>query len=391
MKNIVGNPARGENFFKRDHEVTKILISLHNDNNIQIAAPRRVGKTSILFYMLDNLIEGYRYVYIDTESVHSEEDFYKKLLKEILRLDGMEPIANRFMKAAGTLARKIKSIKVLEVGIELQDTEKGLTYYEDLVHFLSGIQLDENRKLILLIDEFPQTILNIVKAHGAESAIRFLQSNRTLRLNPDIINNVRFIYTGSIGLNHTVAAIDSTAFINDLNTLEIGPLDKAGAALFLDQLLAARNVTIIPAASNYLLKKLEWLIPFHIQLLVQEMLRKDHPDNCIDVAHVDQAFDEIIATRNDNHFAHYFSRLKVQFKGDELDYALEILKMIAESGTITHAQLLDQSALYNTEEHYKKIVEILVYDGYINNVGDGGTYRFNSPVVRMWWLKYICK
>ncbi|HTI07188.1 MAG TPA: AAA family ATPase [Puia sp.] len=391
MKNIVGNPARGENFFNRDHEVTKILTSLQNDNNIQIAAPRRVGKTSILFYMLDNLVEGYQYVYIDTESIDSEDDFYKKLLKEILKLDGMESIAARFMKSAGAIARKIKSIKVMEVGIELQDAEKGLSYFEDLVHFLSGIQLEENRKLILLIDEFPQTILNIVKANGPESAIRFLQSNRTLRLNPDIINNVRFIYTGSIGLNHTVAAIDSTAFINDLNTLEIGPLDKAGAGLFLDQLLATRNVTITPAASDYLLKKLEWLIPFHIQLLVQEMLRKDHADNCLDVAHVDQAFDEIIVTRNDNHFAHYFSRLKVQFKGDELNYALEILKMIAESGTITRVQLLDQSALFNMEEHYKKIIEILVYDGYINNVGDGRTYRFNSPVVRMWWLKYICK
>ncbi|HWK07306.1 MAG TPA: AAA family ATPase [Puia sp.] len=391
MKNIVGNPARGENFFKRDHEVKKILNSLHNDNNIQIAAPRRVGKTSILFYMLDNLVEGYRYVYVDTESVNSEEDFYKKLLKEILKLDGMESIATRFMKAAGAAARKIKSIKVAEVGIELKDAEQGLSYYEDLVHFLSGIQLEENRKLILLIDEFPQTILNIVNADGTESAIRFLQSNRTLRLDPDIINNVRFIYTGSIGLNHTVAAIDSTAFINDLNTLEIGPLNEAEARLLLDQLLAARNVTITPAASDHLLKKLEWLIPFHIQLLVQELLRKEDPGNCIDVAPIDQAFEEIIAARNDNHFAHYFSRLKVQFKGDELNYVLEILKMIAESGTITRVQLLDQSARFNTEDHYRKIVEILVYDGYINNIGDGGTYRFNSPVVRMWWLKYICK
>jgi len=391
MKNVVGNPARGENFFQRDQEVSKILNSLRNDNNIQIAAPRRVGKTSILFYMLDNLVEDYRYAYIDTESVTSEEDFYKKLLKEILKLDGMESIATRFIKAAGTAARKIKSIKLVEVGIELKDTEQGLSYYEDLVHFLSGIQLEENRKLILLIDEFPQTILNIVNSHGSESAIRFLQSNRTLRLDPTIINNVRFIYTGSIGLNHTVAAIDSTAFINDLNTLEIGPLNETGAGLFLEQLLAARNVTIPPEASAHLLKKLEWLIPFHIQLLVQELLRKDYPGNLIEIASINQAFEEIIAVRNDNHFAHYFSRLKVQFKGEQLNYALEILKMIAESGIITRVQLLDQSARFNTEEHYKKIVEILVYDGYINDIGNRGTYRFNSPVVRMWWLKYICK
>jgi hypothetical protein len=111
----------------------------------------------------------------------------------------------------------------------------------------------------------------------------------------------------------------------------------------------------------------------------------------VDISHVDQAFNEIIAVRNDNHFAHYFSRLKVQFKGEELTYALEILKMMAESGTTNRAQLLDQSTRFNTQEHYKKIMEILVYDGHINNIGDKELYRFNSPVVRMWWLKYICK
>ena len=59
MKNTVGSPARGDNFFKRDKEVQKILNSLNNDNNIQIAAPRRVGKTSILLHMLDNSAKGF--------------------------------------------------------------------------------------------------------------------------------------------------------------------------------------------------------------------------------------------------------------------------------------------------------------------------------------------
>jgi len=226
MKNVVGTPARGENFFQREREVQKILTSLRNENNIQVAAPRRVGKTSILFHMLDNRIEGYRYVYVDTESVDSEEGFYKKLLREILKLESMESAAERLMKAAGKFARKIKSIKVVTVGVELQEEDQGVSYYDDLAHFLSGFEPGEDGKLILLIDEFPQTILNIVSLHGADAAIRFLQSNRALRLNPEIAAKVRFIYTGSIGLNHTVAAIDSTAFINDLNTLEVGPLSE---------------------------------------------------------------------------------------------------------------------------------------------------------------------
>jgi len=167
MKNVVGNPARGDNFFGRDREIRKIAASLANDNNVQIAAPRRVGKTSILFYMRDQMVEGYRYVYVDTESIDSEEGFYKKILKEILKQPGVDSAAEKFLKAAGAAARKIKSLKVVGVGVDLLEAQEGVSYYEDLVHFLTGFQLEQGQKLVLLIDEFPQTILNIlIKIRG---------------------------------------------------------------------------------------------------------------------------------------------------------------------------------------------------------------------------------
>jgi hypothetical protein len=341
--------------------------------------------------MLDHEVEGYRYVYVDTESIDSEQAFYKKLLKEILKLHSMESMAVKLLKSVGNAGRKIKSIKLAEIGIEFHEAQDNVSYYEDLVHFLTGIHLEKNKKLILLIDEFPQTILNIVNTSGPEAAIRFLQSNRTLRLDPNIINKVRFIYTGSIGLNHTVAAIDSTAFINDLNTLEIEPLSKKEATHFLNELIRPRKIRLEPETHEYLLAKLEWLIPFHIQLLVQELLRLDIKEGQIDIQHIDQAFEAIIASRNDNYFMHYYNRLKTQFKGDELKFALDILRMMAESGDTSRIQMFDTAARLNQENSYKKVIEILIYDGYINNIGNKEQYRFNSPVIRMWWCKYVCK
>jgi hypothetical protein len=210
-------------------------------------------------------------------------------------------------------------------------------------------------------------------------------------LNPDIVDKVRFVYTGSVGLNHTVAAIDATAFINDLNTIEIEPLNEAEAGQFLGGLLSHRDFKIKPAAQSHLLAKLGWFIPFHIQLLVQELLKLASPEELIDIHHVDRAFEEIVATRNDNHFVHYYSRLKAQFKGPSLKYAEEILRIMAEEGSITRVRLLDHSALFEVADQYRRIIEILVYDGYINNVGNAEAYRFNSPIVRMWWHKYISR
>src|SRR5689334_8347685 len=87
MRNIVGIPAIGENFFHRQNEIDKISSRLEAGNNLQIAAPRRVGKTSILHYLKDNQVAGHIYVYVDTERIDNEQDFYKKLLKAIVKVD----------------------------------------------------------------------------------------------------------------------------------------------------------------------------------------------------------------------------------------------------------------------------------------------------------------
>lgn len=69
MKNVIGLPARGTSFYQRNREIEKVTRALANGNNIQITAPRRVGKTSILWYLLDNNIDDRHYIYILTLKV----------------------------------------------------------------------------------------------------------------------------------------------------------------------------------------------------------------------------------------------------------------------------------------------------------------------------------
>lgn len=394
MKNIVGNPARGENFFPRDSQVNKIIERLENGNNLQIAAPRRIGKTSILFYLLDNVTNGYTYVYIDTERVSSEQEYYKKILKEILKVEKISKSNMMFslLKNGARFFNKIKSVKILGNGLDFNEDEKEVDYYEELSNFLSGYKLETEAKLILLIDEFPQTILNIVEANNGDfqKATQFLQSNRELRHNPEINSKVNFIYTGSIGLNHTVSAINASAFINDLNSIEVEPLNNEEAERLVTELLTPRSLVIQENRLKILLTKIEWLIPFHIQLAIQEVISLAKEEKQIGEEIVHKAFENIIEARNNNHFEHYYKRLKTQFKDAEFKYADEILKVLANEGTINKGRLNDISIKYQVENRFKNIIEILAYDGYINNVGTIDSYRFNSPIVRMWWQKFIC-
>lgn len=395
MKNIVGPPARRNNFYQREREIKKIISRIEDGNNIHIAAPRRIGKTSILYHLLDNKINQHVYVYVDTEAVDDEQAFFKKLLKEIVQVDEVKNSRwlNTLYESGNKFLKTIKSIKFLGQVLDFHEAEETVDYKEDLENLLSGIELKNGSKLILLIDEFPQTIQNIVTANPANTkpAIQFLQSNRELRLNPEINSKIIFVYTGSIGLNHTVSMIDGSAFVNDLNALEVDALTSKEAIELLYSLLAEKKLHIQESTLEYVIGKIEWLIPFYIQLAAQEIICLTYCDPVVTTDTVDKAFENMIAARNNNHFDDYYARIKKHFKMQDFDYAIELLCKAAESEVFSRAEAFDLSIKYKLEDKWRHVLEILMYDGYINNVGDKNRYRFNSPILKMWWQRFICK
>lgn len=392
MKNIIGSPARGNDFYQRKREVEKIIHSLSNGNNIQITAPRRVGKTSILWYLLDNDIANRHYIYVDTESISDEQTFYKRLLSEVLkneRISTSSKLLSGFAGGANRFFKKIKSIKVLSASVEFNHQEKERDFYEEFSNFLTGYAQVEDTELVMLIDEFPQAIENLKKA-GEARAVTFLQGKRALRLDPEINRKVKFIYTGSIGLNHTVSRLNATAAINDLNSIEIGPLTDAEAIDLFGRLLASNNRTAGEEGQKKLLEMIQWHIPFHIQLMVQEVVQITAEQAEITASIMEQAMDNMIVLRNQNHFDHYYSRLKEQFKEEAFKYVDELLKETAEKDTISKIRVFDLAVKYGLQESYRKIIEMLLYDGYIHYITATEAYQFTSPIVKRWWKKFIC-
>lgn len=392
MKNIIGLPARGDNFYQRSREVTKVTQALDNGNNIQITAPRRVGKTSILWYLLDNNIAARYYVYVDTESVEDASNFYRKLLEGIVSNSdisrsvklqaGLKDKGNRFFQ-------QIKSIKLFQAAIEFNHEPDVRDYYEEFRHFLTGYAHVEDVELVLLIDEFPQTIENIRKK-DAEAAVHFLQRKRELRIDPVISKNIRFIYTGSIGLNQTVSSLNATATINDLASIEVEPLSGAEALELFNKLLATKSRSVHASAETALMEILQWYIPFHIQLIVQEIIQATEDGAEVNKEIVEKAIEELLSLRHKNHFDHYYSRLRTHFKDDAFKYADSLLKELAVKGTLTKKDSLELAVKYHQEEDYRKIIENLMYDGYIHYHSASGIYLFNSPILKRWWESFIC-
>lgn len=392
MKNVIGTPARGEDFFQRKREIDKIVKAIEEGANIQLAAPRRVGKTSILMHLLDNQPNDNHYLYLDTEAISNSNDFFKKIYSEVIKsncVSGSVKVMQQIKGAGNSFLKKIKGINVSGTGLELTETED-LDYYNELINLLKGVQLDKG-KIILMIDEFPYTISNIIdKTNNDDEAIKFLQLNRSLRLDPNINLKIQFIYTGSIGLNTTVENLTATALINDIMSIKVNPIKYHEGVELVKAILEYEKKTMTSENIDFLLKRIEWLTPFYIKLMIKEIvdLMEDGEDN-IAIELINDSFQEIIDYRNNNYFEHYYSRLRGFFNGNEFDFIIETLNFIVNHNTIKKGDIFNIAVKYKIEKEYRSFIHTLIYDGYIHSEDSGETYRYNSPILKLWWKKYV--
>ncbi len=392
MKNVIGIPARGENFYPRNREIKKILKALSEGANIQLAAPRRVGKTSILMYLLDNNLDENQYLYLDTEAVNDSNSFFKKIYFEIIKskcIGGSDRVMEQLKIASNNFLKKIKGFKVGGTGIEFSENED-LDFYEELTNLLKGIELEKGR-IMLMIDEFPYTINNILETSEDETeAITFLQKNRSLRQDPGINSKIQFIYTGSIGLNTTVENINATSLINDVMSIKVDTLDINEAQDLVNRILNYEVKTISKENLEYLLKRIEWLTPFYIKLIIKEIIdiMKDE-ETVITDSLVNDAFQEIIDFRNNNYFEHYYSRLHGFFNDSEFDFIIDTLNYIVNNNTASKNEIFNIATKHSMQKKFRNLLHTLIYDGYIHSNDGGDSYRFNSPILKLWWKKYV--
>lgn len=386
MKNCVGQVVRGDDFWDRKVELETIWDAIDFGSHILLVAPRRVGKTSIMHKIKDEPKEGYIVIYIDTESADNESEFWHKLFNAMME----EDFVNKLKSKSKVLYEKITNLRIKKIsatGVEFGDGEI-LDYavaFETLVK-----DLDKDKKLIIMIDEFAQTVENIIKYEDVKHANSLLKAHRTLRQNPKVSDKVSFIYAGSIGLESVVSKINSIKIINDLNSIKVLPLPKSEAYKFTVQLCLGVKIKLEEDVINYLLEKIEWLILFYIQLLVQELkiLSREDSEIQLDNDSIDTAINKALEHRS--YFESWQTKLKESFSKEEYLFVKEILNIISEDNIIESSQIINIATKYSLDEdEAKDMIRTLIYDGYINNNENAKIYRYNSPILRQWWNKNV--
>lgn len=384
MKIVVGQAVRNDNFWHRKNELEDIWDAIDSGSHLLLSAPRWVGKTSIMYKVLDEPKSNYIPIYIDTESADSQNEFWQKLFNALVE----EDFVNELKTTAKNLWHKLTTLKFKKIsatGVEFGDG-KVLDYKEAFKRLIKD--LDNNKKLIIMIDEFAQTIENIIKYDTPQNAISLLKAHRELRQDIKFSQKVTFIYAGSIGLESVVAKIEAIKHINDLNRIKISPLSEIEAEEFTQKLCVNAGIKICKTEIIYLLEKIEWLIPFYIQLMTQEIKKLYRATPNVDNLLIDKALENALGNRN--HFESWLSKLKTAFDKNDYLFSKEILNLISENKTLSSSEIANIATKHTLDDdNAKEIIHSLIYDGYINNNDNSKVYRFNSPILRIWWNKNV--
>lgn len=380
MKNVVGQTPRGNDFYPRTGVINKIYRRLDSGNNLYLSAPRRSGKTAIMLALEDTPREGYIFAYLNVEDCATPEDYFRLLAENLEQSEAQGKLAKlgeKTRKGLTTFFEGVKKVKISILEIETNNNTAPKPRYSEVFEQLLSNLESENTTIVIMVDEFPVAVENIAKAQGNAAAVAFLHANRGMRQRAG--KGIRFVYTGSIGLPNVARKLDPAPTINDLNVVEIPPLSESEGLDMSKKIFTGYGLVVGDEVILYMLGQIEWLMPFFIQLVIQLLIDESESaeGNVIDKNMVDKVLLKAANHRNNIYFASYYDRLDKTLPEDQSQQAKTMLAEIAEKGSVPVAAF--------QQAHAQTVLETLEYDGYIHE--QGGYYRFNSPILRMWWRK----
>lgn len=389
---MAGQVVFGDNYFPRIQDEAKVWRQLQKGGHLLLLAPRRVGKTSLLRHLEGKPQDGFVFLYVMVQSCNTGHEFYQEILAKLYDsglVGAFDTLRHKGKGLVSSVFGHIKSIEGGGAGLSFQTTDRPLTA-SDLAQAFGQLALN-GKKLILVLDEYPDVLEKISQRESPQAAVDFLAATRSLCQTLDQGQKVQFIFTGSIGLDTLAQRLGSSGLINFTDKITLNPLSEADALAFIG-FLARKNggqLSLDAATARHFLQKVAWLMPYYIEIL-WERLEELCLDNAIEnpgASQVDQAFEVLFGQNYKKNFNHWVERLR-RFDQDEQKLAKAILGQLALVDALGYNDIhnLFQAENYR-QVHGHYVLDCLEHDGYLFEHAEK-SYRFTSPVLKEWWRRY---
>jgi hypothetical protein len=380
-KTIIGGVATGSEFYKRNDIIEQIWNELKKGNSALLAAPRRVGKTSVMQYMEEQPTENYKLIFENIQSTKSATVFYERIYTLLISC------LSKTKQAKKWFGKFITTKSIKNIGKDGIDFEtKPADFLKETNALLKEINENPDvENIVLLLDELPEVLFNINKTKK-EDAISILKSLRHWRQQPEMNKKVKFVLAGSVGIHYVVEKIETrNSDLNDLATINFNPLSDTEANDYIDWATDEATVTYNAKLKQHLLHKIRYFVPYFINLMLDEINKQARKANNpkITTHDIDTAFDTIV--KNSDYFKDWKKRLQDYMPKEDFYFVNEILTHTAHKKQIILQEIYDKAIKYNKTADYMDFIHDLEKDGYMVEVD--GKYLFISPFLEKFWKR----
>jgi uncharacterized protein len=384
MAIVTGPPVTGANFHNRVVEQTLFWRTIPG-NHIILSDPRRIGKSSFLRRLVDNAPNhGFIANYIDVSKEPTIEAFFDRLIHEFPETSLKAQIKN-LASAPGKWLSRVKKIElgvdaVGNAGVELK-AATAPTWQKKAEKILG---LLAKLPVIVVLDEFSVFIERLIQKDKDDAAI-FLDTLRTWRSETLAC---RFVFSGSIGLNHLLELHNLTTKTNDCKDFRIGPFDESSAIKMLRDISKSEGWILEDTLALQMLQMLEWLSPFWIASLLDSVIDTAIAENSrqkpnlttLTENHLNLGYAALIASREK--FIYWDQRLDTHFTNAlELGSVRNALTVLSKRPGGLKRTTFD--AYLAGVAKPVEAFNLLCDHGYITQAKQ--LVNFQSPVLRAWW------
>lgn len=380
LSNKIGPPVEGDDFFGREKEIRQANRLLDRNHSLLLSAPRRIGKSSLAKRLIEEKkAQGWKCVYIDLEETTTEEGFLRLVIEAFKNNGIWKQFAEGMSKGLASVLDRIEKVSVGPVDFNIGKKEEQEDLYKNLKELIK-----HEEDTFIVVDELTLFLGILNKSdNGAEKVAFILNWLRSLRQVSK--TQVRWLFCGSVGLRNFTSAMNLRYTINDLTEFSLDELTREEAIGLLRGLCRSEDINMSEECINYTLDKLQWNIPYFIQVIFSK-LAEDYGGK-ITQENIDVAYDKLCS---ENYLSTWSERL-AEYREYEVP-ARQILKSLStqssgmERDSMLDILMTDQDVSMREQIDYtlSKVLEMLENDGYI--IKKNTTRAFRSPLLRDYWF-----
>jgi hypothetical protein len=380
---LPGAMAARSNFYDREKKVEEIWRNLQEGKDLLLRAPRRYGKSSLLNYISETPVSGWRVCYVDLEGGKSSEDFVEYTLKGLIQRREY----NVCLPEGLSVLEPWKESETSKLEIIRNERKKIRENWQEYAGIMFKHIDSLEEKLLLIFDEVSFLLEDMIGLKNQDRVNELMAWFQEVRKNAQ---QITFILSGSEHLPSFLESFGIEGHLNDLETVHLDLLEGQAAREFIFLVLAGKKIVVLLHEIHCILELMGEPIPYFLQLFLDILSRLCSEKKSLSTDQIEKTYyQELLGSDSKRYFETIQRQLERYNRYGERSRAgaESILDELAVNESIGRKDIeVIWQEVTGGKEGFEVMLSILQDDFYIKE--DKGRVFFTSKLLKDWWKKH---